>query len=213
MTADADRPADAAQDPRALTRATSTTSYRRRPGGRQRHVRPPRQRRLLRAVRLRDQRLADHRRRRRRHGATQLGVVAESGCRYFRELEYPRPSTSASASNGSDAAASPTRWDSSTPRRTSSPRSATGCTSTSTASPAPRCRSPLRYASCSGAPNGPGREVHWSAPAGRQPGCRQLAPTGPCREPPPRAAAPEVSGVTGASRQLGPGTIAPRCGS
>ena len=39
----------------------------------QRHVRPPEQRRLLRAVRLRDQRLADRRRRRRRPGPARAG--------------------------------------------------------------------------------------------------------------------------------------------
>ena len=158
MTADADRPADAAEDPRALTRAHFD------------HVVPA-------TTRWSDNDMYGH-----LNNAVyyelfdsaingwlitgagvdvmalpELGVVAESGCRYFRELEYPARSTSASASNGSGAAASPTRWDSSTPRRTSPPRSATGSTSTSTAPHALHGADPLlRSASSSGAPNGPG---------------------------------------------------------
>jgi acyl-CoA thioester hydrolase len=92
MTADADRPADAAQDPRALTRAHFD------------HVVPA-------TTRWSDNDMYGH-----LNNAVyyelfdsaingwlitgagvdvmalpELGVVAESGCRYFRELEYPHP--------------------------------------------------------------------------------------------------------------------------
>ncbi|EUA05450.1 thioesterase superfamily protein [Mycobacterium kansasii 824] len=60
------------------------------PLGRQRHVRPPQQRRLLPTLRHRDQRLDQHGYQPRPLTTPSLGIVAESGCRYFSELHFPQ---------------------------------------------------------------------------------------------------------------------------
>ena len=78
-----------------------------------------------------------------------LGVVAESGCRYFAELTFPGTTfRRVWRSLGWATAASPTGWGSG--RRTGPSRpSATGCTCTSTGPPAGLSRSRTRSARCS----------------------------------------------------------------
>ena len=84
-----------------------------------------------------------------------LGVVAESGCRYFSELQFPEPRGRAGRhAAGPQQRHLPARGvpgrRTSPPKttRNRSPRWGTGCTSTSTGSPASRSRSPTPSARC-----------------------------------------------------------------
>ncbi len=70
-----------------------------------------------------------------------LGVVAESGCRYFAELKFPTRWWSVWRWPGWGTAASPTGWDCSS-RTGRWRRSATGCMSTWTGPRAVRYRFP-----------------------------------------------------------------------
>ena len=112
-----------------------------------------------------------------------LGIVAESGCRYFSELAFPRGPRSRTRrhSAGTQQCHLPARCvpgptaDQATMRPSRSPRSGTGCTSTSTGTPASRSRFPTSSARCWRRPAYRSRPI-----SQRERGCRAPAMLRPC---------------------------------